>query len=117
MKDFEFDFENLKVYQKSLEFVDKVFEIIKNLPREYKYTIGDNLIRAALSIPNNIAEGSDKLSVKDRKRYFRISMGSARESVSVLIVLNRRKLLEGNHFLEIKSLAKEITSILYHMSR
>jgi len=61
-----FDFENLKVYQKALDFIDKIFEIYKNLDQEYKYSVGNNLIRAGLSIANNIAEGNGKRSKKKR---------------------------------------------------
>jgi four helix bundle protein len=58
--DFKFDFEKLKVYQKALDFIHEIFKIYKRLPREYKYTVGGNLVRAGVSIANNIAEGSGK---------------------------------------------------------
>ncbi|MFC1807247.1 four helix bundle protein, partial [Candidatus Omnitrophota bacterium] len=68
MKDFQFDFEKLKVYEKSLEFIDKIFKIYKILSQDYKISIGSNLVRAALSIANSIAEGNDKLSSKEHRR-------------------------------------------------
>jgi len=43
VKDNNFDFEQLLVYQKSLEFIHEVLEIYKKLPVEFKHTIGDNL--------------------------------------------------------------------------
>lgn len=64
MREFEFDFEKLIVYQKSLEFIDKIFDIYKILNHDYKISIGSNLIRAGLSIANNIAEGNGKKSKK-----------------------------------------------------
>jgi len=91
MKEFKFDFENLKVYEKSLVFIDKIFVIYKKLNQEYKYSIGNNFIRAGMSIANNIAEGNDKKSKKDKNRYFSISSDSARECVSVLNVLEKAK--------------------------
>ncbi len=66
MKEFEFDSEKLKVYQRSLDFIDALFEIYKNLNQEYKYFIGNNLVRAGLSIANNIAEGNGKKSRKEK---------------------------------------------------
>lgn len=89
MKEFKFDFENLKVYEKSLAFIDKIFAIYKKLNQEYKYSVGNNFIRAAMSIANNIAEGNDKKSKKDKNRYFNIFSDSTRECVSVLNVLKR----------------------------
>ncbi|MCK5306778.1 MAG: four helix bundle protein [Candidatus Omnitrophica bacterium] len=112
MEEFKFDFEHLKVYQKVLKFIDKVFEIIKDLPKEYRYSIGSNLLRAALSVSNNIAEGNDKVSQKEKLRYFRISSDSARECVSVFIVLNRQSLLADEIFWKLKSNVREITSML-----
>ena len=64
MEEFKFDFEKLNVYQKSLDFIDKIFQIMKTLPKEYHYSLGDNLLRAGLSIANNLAEGNGKKSKK-----------------------------------------------------
>ena len=66
MKNNEFDFERLTVYQKALDFIHKIFGIYKNLPREFKHTIGDNLARAGVSIANNLAEGSGKTFKKEK---------------------------------------------------
>lgn len=117
MKEFSFDFENLRVYQKSLDFVDGVFDIVKQLPQEYRHPIGDNFIRAALSIPNNLAEGNDKLSVKEKCRYFRTSKDSTRECVSILIVLHRRRLIGDQLFNDLKLAAKELTSMIYGLTK
>lgn len=112
MTEFKFDFENLKVYQKALDFIDKVFKIYKLLDKEYKYSIGSNLIRASLSIANNIAEGNGKKSMREKKRYFDISSDSARECVSVLNVLKRQELIDENIWKPLRNDAREITSML-----
>ncbi|PIQ85472.1 MAG: hypothetical protein COV74_08255 [Candidatus Omnitrophica bacterium CG11_big_fil_rev_8_21_14_0_20_45_26] len=112
MQEFKFDFEDLKVYQKALVFIDQIFKVVKEIPKEYRYSIGENLIRAALSIANNLAEGNDKISGKERFRYFRTSSDSARECVSVLIVLEQQGLIEKELYWELKSQAREITSMV-----
>ena len=112
MSEFEFDFEKLKVYQKSLDFIDETFEIYKTLSQDYKISIGSNWVRAALSVANNIAEGNDKGSIKERNRYFGISSDSARECVSVLNVLKRQKLIDNRKYSELRQDAREITSML-----
>ncbi len=112
MEEFKFDFENLKVYQKALDLIDEIFRLLKNLPQEYRFSVGDNLLRAGLSIANNIAEGNDKNSKKERYRYFRTSSDSARECVSVFIVLNRQRLIEDNIYCKLKKDAREITSMI-----
>lgn len=112
MKDFKFDFERLKVYQLSLEFIDKIFTIYKRFPQEFKYSLGNNLVRAGLSIANNIAEGNDKKSKRERVRYFSISSDSARECISVFNVLKRQNLVGDKEYLELRNNGREITSML-----
>ena len=114
-KSTEFDFEKLKVYQKSLDFIDKIFEICKSLPREYKYSLGDNLIRASLSIANNLAEGNGKKSSKEKQRYFGTSLDSARECISVFNVFERQKLITNGRFLEVRSDGREITGMIHNL--
>ena len=113
MREFEFDFEKLKVYQKSLIFIDKIFYIYKSLSQDYKIAVGSNLIRAGLSIANNLAEGNGKKSKKEKNRYFNISLDSTRECISVFNVLKRQKLITKDKYLELRRDVKEITSMLY----
>ena len=112
MESFEFDFEKLKVYQKSLDFIDDTSKIYNALPQDHKISIGSNWIRAALSIANNIAEGNDKNSLKERNRYFSIASDSARERVSVLNVLRRQGLINLEQYSNLRQNAREITSML-----
>ena len=94
----EFDFENLDVYQRSLEFVNDVFTLCEVLPIAVDRTLGDQIRRAALSIPNNIAEGSNKQSKKAKAQSYGYALDSARECVPMLTIAFRRKFLsEGNH--------------------
>ena len=111
--DFKFDFEKLKVYQKSLDFIHEIFKIYKRLPREYKYTVGGNLARAGVSIANNIAEGSGKKSKKEKSRYYSIFLDSTRECISVFNVLLHEELLDKNSYLKMRIGGKEITNMLF----
>jgi len=98
-----FDFERLKVYEMGLEFIRKIFNLTKKLTRDYQFSLGDQLRRAALSIVNNIAEGSGKLSKKEKSQFYRVSLNSARECIPMLIILSKEKLiseLEHNNLRE-----------------
>lgn len=88
-----FDFERLKVYEMGLEFVRKIFVSTKDLPRDYQYSPGDQLQRAALSIINNIAEGSGKIYKKEKSQFYRISLNSARECIPMLAILSKDSIL------------------------
>lgn len=115
MEEFEFDFEKLLVYQKSLDFIDKIFDMYKDLKQDYKISIGSNLIRAGLSIANNLAEGNGKRSRREKRRYFDISLDSARECISVFNVLNRQKLIAEEKYIEVRRDGREITSMLHSL--
>ena len=115
MKEFEFDFEKLRVYQKALEFIDEIFEVYKELPREFRFPLGDNLLRAGLSIANNLAEGNGKRSKKEKNRYFGISLDSTRECISVFNVLKRQSLIQEHKYRVLRIDGREITNMIYRM--
>jgi len=58
LSDDRFDFENLKVYQKSLDYIDFVYEITEKFPIEEIYSLANQFKRASVSICLNIADGS-----------------------------------------------------------
>ena len=115
MGEFLFDFEKLNVYQKALNFIDKIFLIVDNLPKEYRYSLGENLLRAGLSIANNLAEGNGKRFKKEKNRYFGTSLDSTRECISVFNVLRRQKLLKKDEYDKLRLDGKEITSMIWKL--
>ena len=57
---FQFDFERLNVYNKAVEFTNRVFDISGRFEKTIQYSLGDQFRRAALSVCNNLAERSGK---------------------------------------------------------
>jgi len=112
IKEFKFDFEKLNVYQKSLDLIDSIFDLYQKLNFNYKSTIGNNLVRAGLSISNNLAEGNGKKSTKDRARFYEYSSDSTKECVSIFNVLERQKLINHQTYLQLRISAREITSMI-----
>jgi four helix bundle protein len=108
----DFDFEKLIVYNKAIDFIHRIFKIYKNLPQEFKYSIGSNLIRAAISIANNLAEGSGKKFKKEKMRYYSTSLDSTRECISVFNILLKEELIGQDIYEDMRIVAREITSML-----
>lgn len=75
---------NLNVYIKSKELVKQVYELLKKFPREEQFALSDQLRRAVISIPSNIAEGSGRNSQKDQAHFYNIAYGSLMEVFSQL---------------------------------
>ena len=111
-EEFQFDFEKLEVYGLALEFLSKLFKIYKSLPKDLQYALGNNLIRAGVSISNNLAEGSGKKSKKHKLSYYNISLDSTRECISMNNVLLKEKLIDKETYMQIRSEGKRITSMI-----
>ncbi|MEM9281259.1 MAG: four helix bundle protein [Verrucomicrobiota bacterium] len=105
-----FDHEKLEVYQRSIEFTTWVLPLLKQLPKTS--SLHDQLDRASISIPLNIAEGNGKWSKKDRCRYFDIAKGSAFECAAVVDILAAKELLSEKEANEGKAILAEIVRML-----
>lgn len=112
-----FSFERLNVWEKAIEYCDKMIIIADSLPKQYRYTFGSQLINAALSIPNNIAEGSGRKGTKEANNFYNISKGSAYETVNILIILVKRKLYFKEKFRERYKEGEEICKMLTGLMR
>ena len=73
------DYRELLVWQQAMKLVLEVYRLINQLPREEQFALGNQLRRAVVSIPSNIAEGFGRESHKDFSRYLVLSRGSLYE--------------------------------------
>lgn len=109
-----FNHEKLEVYQFSLQFIEWLNPLWKQIWKNKN--IAEQLDRASISIPLNIAEGNGKSYPKDRKRYFEISRASASECASCLDVSVKKNLLSENEIVDGKemllSIAKMLTKLI-----
>ncbi len=83
-KNYKFSFEKLDVYQKALKFTNDIFSLTLKFRKEIQYSLGDQFRRAALSICNNLAEGSDKQSPKSKTQFYSYALNSARECIPMI---------------------------------
>jgi four helix bundle protein len=82
------DFRSLKVWEKAHAVTLAVYRSTAQFPKQELYSLTNQIQRAAVSIPANIAEGCGKNSDAELKRYFTIAMGSASE-LEYLLLLSR----------------------------
>ncbi|WP_075566513.1 four helix bundle protein [Ihuprevotella massiliensis] len=69
----------LLVWQKAMQLVVDIYNLIRLLPKEETYGLSDQMRRAAISIPSNIAEGNARSSQKDMVHFLYIAQGSRAE--------------------------------------
>ena len=84
------DYKDLNVWKESIDFVEMVYRVIKSFPREEIYALSDQLKRAVVSIPSNIAEGASRNSNKEFVQFLYIALGSASEVETQLYNVNRK---------------------------
>ena len=106
-------FEDLLVWQKSIDFAETVIKTIDlfEAPRKH-FRIIEQLESAAISVSSNIAEGKGRYSKKEFIHYLYISRGSLFETISLLILICRLRWIEKNTLSELKSSGEEIAKML-----
>ncbi len=74
-----FSFDKLEAYTSSRRLVKDVYDLTGKFPNTEKYGLSDQLRRAVISIPSNIAEGSGRSSIKEKIHFIEIAYGSLME--------------------------------------
>lgn len=114
MSEIKFKFEDLKVYKKSIIFIDKVYVITSKFPKEESYRLTSQFVRAATSIALNIAEGSGDTNAQFR-RFLRIALQSLKECVVCLTIAKNQNYIsvdENQQFREdLTELSKMISGL------
>lgn len=81
-----YSFESLKAWQEARKLVVSVYQVLDNFPKFEKYALCDQLRRAIVSVPSNLAEGSGRISLKEQIHFIEISYGSLMEAYNQLIL-------------------------------
>ena len=82
-------YRDLKVWQKSMDLAVAIYQNAKLLPKEELYSLSDQMRRAVVSIPSNIAEGNQRKSTKDNIRFLNIARGSLGELETQIMLCER----------------------------
>jgi four helix bundle protein len=93
-----FKFENLKVWQASLDLADEIDQLVRLFPKHEVYALSSQIKRAADSVSLNIVEGSTGLSNAEFERFLSIANRSALEVVGCLFLARRRNYIDEENF-------------------
>ncbi len=86
-------FKQLEIWKQSRQFCTSIYEVTALFPNDEKFGITNQLRRASVSIPSNIAEGSSRNSNKDFSRFLEIAIGSAYEIETQLLIASDLKFI------------------------
>lgn len=107
-----FSFEKLAVWQCSRELVKSVYLLLEKFPSNEKFALSDQIRRCVISIPANIAEGSGRISLKEKIHFIEISYGSLMELYSHLTIANDLGYISAEDFSSLKTPMFEISKML-----
>ena len=82
----QYSFEKLNVWQEAKKLVVDVYHMLDEFPKFEKYALCDQIRRAVVSVPSNIAEGSGRKSLKEQIHFLEISYGSLMETYNQLLI-------------------------------
>ena len=82
-------YKDLKVWQKAIDLVARIYETARSFPRSEDFALSNQMRRAALSVPSNIAEGQARQYRMEFLQSLHIARGSLAELETLLIVAER----------------------------
>ncbi len=106
-------YQNLQVWQKSMELTVEIYRLVKLLPKEEVFALSNQMRRAVISIPSNIAEGKNRCSNKEFKQFLSIARGSAAELETQLLICNKIGYFDEAALANATALCKEVGKMLY----
>ena len=93
-----FRFESLDIWKLAIQYGKDIYSLVEVLPKNVQYDLGSQLRSAALSISNNIAEGSGSSSQQEFKSFLNYSIRSLYETVSMLFIARDKGFLKVDQF-------------------
>lgn len=105
-------FRKLDAYVYAKDIVKQIYALVKKFPKEEQYALCDQLRRAVISIPSNIAEGSGRTTPKDQAHFYTIAYGSLMEVLAQLDVACELEYITDTDFETLELLINKEAKIL-----
>jgi four helix bundle protein len=105
-------YQGLVVWQKAMDLTAFIYKLVKKLPKEELYALSDQMRRAAVSIPSNIAEGRDRNTDKEFVQFLIFSRGTKAELETQLLICIKVGYLNETEISEAMNLLSEVGKML-----
>lgn len=110
-------YKDLIVWKRSIELVNLTYDLAEKLPKEELFGLRNQITRASVSIPSNIAEGYARGTKKDYISFLRIAKGSLNELETQLIICKTRYKLENKQLNEtLIEVSKMLTTLIKRLN-
>jgi four helix bundle protein len=105
-------YKDLIAWQKAMDLVTTLYDATEEFPKRGTYSLTDQMRRAAVSVPSNIAEGQAHYSNREFRHFLRHSRGSLAELETQVLIAQRRNYLSEKQAAELLKRADEVGRIL-----
>ena len=113
----DFYYRKLDAYKLAKLLTLQVYTLLRGYPEYEKYGLCDQLRRAAISIPSNIAEGTGRVAMKERLHFFDIAYGSLSETLCQLELSKDLNYISEQQFEDIETLASRVSMTLLGLKK
>lgn len=109
--------ENLEVWNRSVDFVVKIYKFTQNFPSDERFGLTSQIRRASVSIPANIAEGAARQTTKEFLQFLSIAQGSSSEVETELLIASKVGYIRKEEYIELKAELGSIGRMLIGLSK
>lgn len=117
MNEAKYSYKQLDVYKESKVLVKMVYKLLKNFPKEEQYALCDQLRRAVISVPSNLAEGTGRTSRKDQAHFLEMAYGSLMEVDCQIDIAHDLGYISSADESQVNAQANRIAAMLSGMRR
>ena len=110
-------YQELFVWQRAMDLVVRVYEVTESFPHKEQFGLTNQLRRAAVSIPSNIADGQGRQTTRDFLRYLSIARGSLQEVETQILIATRLDYIAESEKVEMLERTSETNRLLTGLSR
>ncbi len=106
------NFRKLKIWTEGMSMVSETYNLARTFPDFERYNLSSQMIRCAVSIPSNIAEGSSKSTDKHFSKFLEVSLGSAFEWETQLIIACNETYISDKKFKELELKIQQLQKMI-----
>lgn len=109
------NFKELKVWSDSVDLTTEIYRLMDEIPKSQEFILKPQILRSAISVPSNIAEGCGRSSEKEFYHFLTISSGSLNELYTQMLIAKKASIVSAIDFVKIESMIINISKMLYKL--
>ena len=107
-----YSFETLKAWQEARKLVVSIYQLLDHFPKFEHYALCDQIRRAIVSVPSNLAEGSGRTSLREQIHFIEIAYGSLMEAYNQLLIASDLNYIDNQNLESLKPNIDSVAKLL-----